>query len=226
MTGCTTCGVKLAHNNRSGVCKAHAKRRYESQAQARMRQKFGDLRKAEAERMRAAILRELELAAAAGLPCPTNRAMAAIAKCAVGHPRETIKRLAEEGVIEVIAPTPRRQIRIVRTGWQTAPIVPPTGKPVFRPTPAVREIIRIASEKSGRPIPDIMGRSRFSEHVRVRQAVCLLAFERKWSKCHIARVLGRDHSTVHHSIEVCGEYIKRDHELRRLVEAVRAEIAA
>ena len=76
--------------------------------------------------------------------------------------------------------------------------------------PRVREIVEAVAERMGVPADLIIARTgipgaRTNAVVQARWAVIvLLAADTKWSLTRIAKVLGRDHTTVLHALEQMG----------------------
>lgn len=158
-------------------------------------------------------------AAERGERCPSNAELAS----AVGYSCRAsawpvLERLQDEGRIHMERCRSDRRISIPGTPHQTfceGDWLPPVGRC------RVREVVDHAALIFDVTTKDILSPSRFKEHRNARQAVCLVAFEQGWAIAHIGRIVGRDHSTVRHAIEMIAERAKRDPEVARQVHQLR-----
>ena len=89
----------------------------------------------------------------------------------------------------------------------------------------VADIIAAASRMTGIPVADITGRSRVQRLARVRQAIAYVAAKQddRMSYPQIGRILGRDHSTILHSIGMAEIFRKRDPEYAKFLRQLRRE---
>lgn len=89
----------------------------------------------------------------------------------------------------------------------------------------VADIIAAASRMTGIPVADITGRSRVQRLARVRQAIAYVAAKQddRMSYPQIGRILGRDHSTILHSIGMAEIFRKRDPEYAKFLRQLRME---
>jgi hypothetical protein len=91
----------------------------------------------------------------------------------------------------------------------------------------IADIIYHASQLSGIPIVEIVGRSRLKHKVQVRHAVCLIAREQRQGKepaysfPTIGRAMGKDHSTVIHGCRMGRDTARRDPVFATFVETLR-----
>ena len=177
----------------------------------------------EALRKRARLYRRLRQVAAAGQVCPSNAELAFdIGYKNVSNVRDQINNLIDEGLIECESRGGKRIVTICETGQRTANPFTESGPVIVRPKRPVRDIAEAILEKTGASQRDVLGRSRYREHVRVRQMICALSAREGWPINHIGRVLKIDHSTVCHSRDVLPVWMKAEPETARIV----AEIAA
>lgn len=88
----------------------------------------------------------------------------------------------------------------------------------------VRDIIAQASDATLTPVQDILGKSRFQPHVRVRFAVCMVARENGRSLCEIGRILNRDHTTILNAVRRGDELEARGGEFAALVQNLRLRV--
>jgi hypothetical protein len=173
---------------------------------------------------RRALLARLTAAADAGEPCPENAALGAAAGYAcTSTVTQALAVLSEEGLIAIERRLGRRRVTICATGKQTA--TPPNWiEPPLQPKRPVRDIAQVAIRLSDRPAKDVLGRSRFQEHVRVRQVIFAFAQREGWPPTHAARVLGYDHSTACYSLKALPKHVAREPETRALIEAMQREL--
>lgn len=71
--------------------------------------------------------------------------------------------------------------------------------------PQIAAIADRVADETGVPTSLIFGASRRKQEAHARQRVYFLAREAGFSLLHIARVMGRDHATVHHGIRAEAE---------------------
>ena len=91
-------------------------------------------------------------------------------------------------------------------------------------TTRVSDLITIASRITGMTPAQIVGPQRHKPITRVRQAVAYVAAEQgRHSYPQIGKKLNRDHSTIIHAHKMVPEYMKRDADLRLLVERLFIE---
>lgn len=185
-----------------------------------------------AQERRRRLYDRLRARAARREPCPGNDALAAVtgfASCS--GVKRALSDLEDEGLIEVERRSNQRRVTICATGERTA--IPPAWiEPPLNPRRPVREIAAKAIELSGRPRRDILGRSRFKEHVRVRQVIFDFAVREGWPLSHAGRVMGYDHSTVCHALRVLPYRARQEPDTAALIAAMaralppRAGVAA
>lgn len=89
----------------------------------------------------------------------------------------------------------------------------------------VNDIIRHACQITLTPIQDIKGRSRFQQHVRVRHACALVAFENGHGYSAMGRVFNRDHTTMIAAVRQAQNMEPRDPFLAELLASLRAWVA-
>lgn len=157
--------------------------------------------------------------------CPRNDALAA----ATGYARNTIAAalsdLTQEGLISLERRGFDRRVTIAASGHKTAEPEAWSQAPApFIPKRPVREIAAKAIELSGRPRRDVLSRSRFREHIRVRQVICSFAIREGWGPSHAARVIGIDHTTVSHSCKVLPLHAEKEPETAALIAAMAREL--
>jgi hypothetical protein len=155
-----------------------------------------------AARKRRGLYRRLCQAAAAGEPCPSNRVLGDVAGYAsVDSVGWSLAILDAEGLIKREQRGSKRIITICETGARTADIF--SSEPVLvRPKRPVRQIADTVIEFTGSSRKDVLGRSRFREHVVPRQLIFALSIREGWTSTHVGRTLGFDHSTVLHARDV------------------------
>lgn len=91
-------------------------------------------------------------------------------------------------------------------------------------TTRVSDLITIASRITGLTPSQIVGPQRHKPITRVRQAVAYVAAEQgKHSISQIGRMMNRDHTTIIHARRMVPEFMKRDADLRLLVERLFIE---
>lgn len=91
-------------------------------------------------------------------------------------------------------------------------------------TTRISDLITIASRITGMTPAQIVGPQRHKPIARVRQAVAYVAAEQgKHSLTQIGRMLNRDHTTISHARNMVPEFMKRDADLRLLVEQLFIE---
>lgn len=86
--------------------------------------------------------------------------------------------------------------------------------------PTVRDLARHAARLTRTCVNDVLGKSRFKEHVRPRHAAMLVAHRNGAGYAHIGRQLGRDHSTVMTAIRRSAQRTLSDPEFGYVVEAL------
>lgn len=153
------------------------------------------------------LLSRLQEIAEAGDPCPRAADLAAylgVTKCTA---YKAFERLVEDNRIATKRVGNRRQVTILPNGPSTAD---PTHNDIAVVRPRVREIVRVAAEVFDTTAKDLLGRSQFAEHVAARNAACVIAHNRGWQYTDIARVLGKDHSTVIHGVRRASDIAARD----------------
>lgn len=164
------------------------------------------------------ILERIRTHARAGLPCPTN---AEIAKM-VGLTHRTVEQsmceLYRANRLRSTRVGSRRIITLVGEGIKTAP---PVVEETVTVRPALRQIIDNASTIFGVGPRDITDATRLPHIVRARHAVCLVASERGWGPCAIARAINRDHSSAREGRKSAAERAKTDQLFAANVRALR-----
>jgi chromosomal replication initiation ATPase DnaA len=61
-------------------------------------------------------------------------------------------------------------------------------------------LLELVAMACGVTIADILGRSRYREHVQARRRFAMEMLERGCEMSYIGRVLGRDHTTIMHLV--------------------------
>lgn len=154
-----------------------------------------------------------------GEPCPGNAVLARVA----GYRSDSgvtgaLSILVDEGLIVRRLAGHLRVITIAATGLSTAePQRPPEPPYAYTPKRPVREIAEVAIAMSGLSARHVLGRSRYAEHVRVRQVIACMATREGWGSAHIGRALGFDHTTILHARRVLPAYAAREPETAELV---------
>lgn len=91
-------------------------------------------------------------------------------------------------------------------------------------TARVTDIVTIASQLSAIAARDIIGRYRFPEIVRVRQACYLVAREAGHSYPRIAHLMGREHATVHYGAKMAVKRCQADGEFADMLDELRDRV--
>ena len=161
------------------------------------------------------VLTHLRRLAEDGQVCPTNREIADALGTYQTAVTGSLTALKEIGVIETERAGNRRIVKLVQHGLETAD---PCGPQFVIRRPTILSICEAASETFYVAVPKIRSRSRSTQIVRARHAVCLVASARGHQSTVIGRVLDRDHSTVLHAV-------KRAHALRSRNPDFAAQLA-
>ncbi len=86
--------------------------------------------------------------------------------------------------------------------------------------PTVRDLALYAAKLTRTCPEDVLGKSRFKEHVRPRHAAMLVAHRNGAGYAHIGRQLGTDHSTVMTAIRRSTQKLLNDPAFGYVVDAL------
>ncbi len=181
------------------------------------------LTKGETARRRRRLYRSVRRAAERGEHCPDSKTLAFDSGYSPATIGGALVALRDLGLTEVEIFGKLRVVTICETGQKTRE---PRRREVarVRPKRPVREIARTVVGALGICEKDVLGRSRFKEHVRPRQIIFALSEREGWSLSHIGRVMGYNHTTVLYAREMLPEYVKRDPALARTMRDLMEQL--
>lgn len=154
-----------------------------------------------------AVLVYLERCADAGEPCGGARLIGERLSYAADTIYKALRDLRKLELIECLGTKQYRVIRLTESGKQTGEYFTP--RPITI-RPKVHDLVQSASELFEVSAEEILGPSRLKKCTAPRFAVVHVAMKRGWHQSHVARALGRDHTSIRNARLQAEELIRRD----------------